>query len=48
MQLKANYSYLEKWIVHLNLLAQVEGKNRLRNSTLILHVVKEGDASSER
>ena len=31
-----------------DLLAQVEGKNRLRNGTLILQVVKDGDASHER
>ena len=31
-----------------DLLAQVEGKNRLRNGTLILQVVKDGDASNER
>ena len=31
-----------------DLLAQVEGKNRLRNGTLILQVVKDGGASSER
>ena len=30
-----------------DLLAQVEGKNRLRNGTLILQVVKDGDGSSE-
>ena len=31
-----------------DLLAQVEGKNQLRNGTLILQVVKDGDASNER
>ena len=31
-----------------DLLAQVEGKNRLRNGTLILQVVKDGGASDER
>ena len=31
-----------------DLLAQVEGKNRLSNGTLILQVVKDGGASSER
>ena len=31
-----------------DLLAQVECKNRLRNGTLILQVVKDGDASNER
>ena len=31
----------------LDLLAQVEGKNRLRNGTLILQLVKEGDGSKE-
>ena len=30
-----------------DLLAQVEGKNRLRNGTLILQLVKEGDGSKE-
>ena len=30
-----------------DLLAQVEGKNRLRNGTLILQVGKDGDGSSE-
>ena len=30
-----------------DLLAQVEGKNRLRNGTFILQVVKDGDGSSE-
>ena len=30
-----------------DLLAQVEGKNRLRNGTLILQVVKDGDGSRE-
>ena len=30
-----------------DLLAQVEGKNRLRNGTLILQLVKNGDGSSE-
>ena len=30
-----------------DLLAQVEGKDRLRNGTLILQVVKDGDASNE-
>ena len=30
-----------------DLLAQVEGKNRLRHGTLILQVVKEGDGSRE-
>ena len=30
-----------------DLLAQGEGKNRLRNGTLILQVVKDGDGSSE-
>ena len=31
-----------------DLLAQEEGKNRLRNGTLILQVVKDGDNSNER
>ena len=31
-----------------DLLAQVEGKNRLRNGTLILQVVKDGDSSKDR
>ena len=30
-----------------DLLAQVEGKNRLRNGTLILQLVKDGDGSRE-
>ena len=30
-----------------DLLAQVEGKNQLRNGTLILQLVKDGDGSSE-
>ena len=30
-----------------DLLAQVEGKNRLRNGTLILQVVKDGDSSKD-
>jgi len=30
-----------------DLLAQIEGKNRLRNGTLILQLVKDGDGSSE-
>ena len=30
-----------------DLLAQVEGKNRLRNGTLILQVVKGGDSSKD-
>ena len=30
-----------------DLLAQVEGKNRLRNGTLILLLVKDGDGSRE-
>ena len=30
-----------------DLLAQVEGKNRLRNGTLIRQLVKDGDGSSE-
>ena len=30
-----------------DLRAQVEGKDRLRNGTLILQVVKDGDASNE-
>jgi len=30
-----------------DLLAQVEGKNRLRNVTLILQVVKDGDSSKD-
>ena len=30
-----------------DLLAQVEGKDRLRNGTLILQVVKDGDAPNE-
>ena len=30
-----------------HLLAQVEGKNRLRNGTLILQLVKDGDGSRE-
>ena len=31
-----------------DLLAQVEGKSRLRNGTVILQVVRDRDASSER
>ena len=31
-----------------DLLAQVEGKNRLRNGTLILQVGKDGDSSKDR
>ena len=30
-----------------NLFAQVEGKNRFRNGTLILQVVKDGDSSKD-
>jgi hypothetical protein len=30
-----------------DLLAQIEGKNRLRNGTLILQLVKDGDGSRE-
>ena len=30
-----------------DLLAQIEGKNRLRNGTLILQVVKDGNGSTE-
>jgi len=30
-----------------DLLAQIEGKNQLRNGTLILQLVKDGDGSSE-
>ena len=30
-----------------DLLAQIEGKNRLRNGTLIRQLVKDGDGSSE-
>ena len=36
-----------KWFSISDLLAQVEGKNRLRNGTFILQVVKDGDGSRE-
>ena len=47
MHLKAFTANLEKGIAHLRLLAQVEGKHRLRNDTLILQLVKHGDGSRE-
>ena len=36
-----------KWLSISDLLAQVEGKNRLINGTLILQVVKDGDSSKD-
>ena len=33
--------------IQISQLTQVEGKNRLRNGTLILQLVKEGDGSKE-
>ena len=33
--------------IQISQLTQVEGKNRLRNGTLILQLVKDGDDSSE-
>ena len=36
------------WLSISDLLAQVEVKNRLRNGTLILQVVKDGDSSKDR